>query len=145
MVQVQIKRVNARAVLPEYETEGAACFDLRACMDTSLFWIDPGERVKIPTGIAVQLPPGYELQVRPRSGLSFHKSIDVIFGTVDSDYRGEIHIIIANNSKIAFQLRNFERIAQGVVVPVMKTEFIEVEQLDDTARGSGGFGSTGGC
>ena len=144
-MNIKVKRVNARAVLPEYGSAGAACFDLRVCMYDSFLWIDPGERVKVPTGLAVSLPANHELQIRPRSGLSFHKGIDVIFGTVDSDYRGEIHIILANNSKLPFQLRNLERIAQGIVVPTLKAEFIEVEQLDDTARGANGFGSTGGC
>lgn len=142
-MQIKVKKVNKNASIPEYGTEGAACFDLRACIDSNFFWIDPGERVRIPTGLAVELPADYELQVRPRSGLSFHKGIDVVFGTVDSDYRGEISIVLVNNSKHGFQLRNHERIAQGIVCRAPKVSFVEVSELADTARGVGGFGSTG--
>lgn len=140
---VCIQLVRKDAKVPEYASPGAACFDLRAHVDSRFIWIDPGERVKIPTGIAVQMLPGYEMQIRPRSGLSFHRGIDVIFGTVDSDYRGEVSVILVNNSSQPFQLANHERIAQAIVVEAPRVQWLVTDKLDETSRGKGGFGSTG--
>ena len=142
-VPVSIKLVHKQAKLPEYATPGAACFDIRACLHSRFEMIAPGERVRIPTGLAVQMLPGHEMQIRPRSGLSFHKGIDVVLGTIDSDYRGEISVILVNNSGADFTLMNFERIAQGIVVEAPRVEWLVTDKLDDSDRGDGGFGSTG--
>ncbi len=131
--------------LPAYQTDGAAGMDVIAAIETE--WeIEPGERVLVPTGIAVAIPPGFELQVRPRSGLAIHHGIFLLNspGTVDSDYRGEIKIIMANFSKEPFKLQRGARIAQFVISPVAKGTWKEVPVLPDTPRGQGGFGHTGG-
>ena len=124
---------------PEYKTCGAAGADLKARGDYN---IAPGERMKIPLGVRFEIPAEYEVQIRPRSGLSA-KGIDVAFGTVDSDYRGEACAIIINNSEKIFAIRDGDRIAQMVYAPVVQAEFEPVAELSDTTRGSGGFGSTG--
>ena len=130
--------------LPAYETTGAAGMDLRAAVDAPVT-LAPGERAAVPTGIAIALPEGYEAQVRPRSGLARRHGISMVNtpGTVDSDYRGEIQVTLINLGQEPFSLGRGDRIAQMVVAPVTRVAWDEVEALDETARGAGGFGSTG--
>jgi len=128
--------------LPAYASTGAAGFDLRAA---AALTIAPGAIALVPTGFAVAVPPGHELQVRPRSGLAAKHGVTVLNspGTVDSDYRGEIAVILINHGTAAFAVARGDRIAQGVIAAAAQAELIEVTSLDDTTRGSGGFGSTG--
>ncbi|MCX7374113.1 MAG: dUTP diphosphatase [Alphaproteobacteria bacterium] len=128
--------------LPTYATAGAAGMDLLAARDMTLA---PGARALVPTGIAVALPEGFEMQVRPRSGLALKHGVTVLNapGTVDSDYRGEVGVILLNTSDTAFAIARGDRIAQAVFAPVTRAAFEEVVVLPETARGAGGFGSTG--
>lgn len=132
------------AKLPEYHTAGAAGADLCAYLQTPVI-VEPMERKLIPTGIAVELPSGYELQVRPRSGLALKYGITVLNapGTVDSDYRGELAVLLINFGSKPFTIQNGDRIAQAVIAPVVKASFIVRAKLSATERGSGGYGSTG--
>lgn len=166
-LQVKIKRLHPDAVIPQYAHEGDAGFDLVAVEDVI---VEPGETAKVPTGIAIELPPGYELQVRPRSGITLRTKLRVQLGTVDSNYRGEIGVIVDNIAEDpcgnesqyltyidgldyrtdgeaypndTYLIRKGDRIAQGVIAPVATAEFIEVDELSDTTRGEDGFGSTG--
>lgn len=149
MAQIKVQKLkhfDEEFALPKYETELAAGADIRACLGKSAkLEIKPFERVLIPTGLAFEIEPGYEVQVRPRSGLSFKTGLMVVNspGTIDSDYRGEIKIIIANISNEIEVIEHGDRIAQLVVSPVTQAEFSIVEDLNSTVRGSGGFGSTG--
>ena len=132
--------------LPAYETQGAAGMDLRAAVpEEAPLTLRPGARTAVPTGLRIAVPPGLEAQVRPRSGLALRNGITCLNspGTVDSDYRGEVKVILANLGEEDFVIRRGDRIAQMVVCPVLQAKWIEVESLDDTARGHGGFGSTG--
>lgn len=140
---MKIKIVNkSKHPLPSYETLFSAGMDLRA--NTSLV-IEPLERVMVPTGLYISLPEGYEAQVRPRSGLAIKKGITVLNspGTIDADYRGEICVILINLSKQDFEIKDGDRIAQMVISRHEKAEWEEVDILDETERGAGGFGSTG--
>ena len=130
--------------LPEYATNQSAAVDLRANLDNSIK-ISPLERILVKTGLFIELPKGYEAQVRPRSGLAYKKGITVLNspGTIDSDYRGEIGVILVNLSNETFLIENGERIAQMVIARHEKVNFQEVDELVETTRGSGGFGSTG--
>jgi dUTP pyrophosphatase len=130
--------------LPKYQTAHAAGLDLLAEVAEPLV-LEPFERAAIPTGLAVEIPPGYEGQVRPRSGLALKSGVTCLNspGTIDADYRGEVKVILANLSRDAFTVRRGDRIAQLVVSPVTRVTLAEVRQLGDSARGSGGFGSTG--
>ena len=130
--------------LPSYETAGAAGLDLRAAVDAPVS-LEPGERAAIPTGIAIALPEGYEAQVRARSGLARRHGIAMVNapGTVDSDYRGELQVLLINLGREAFTVGRGDRVAQLVVAPVARIAWEEVEALDATGRGAGGFGSTG--
>lgn len=130
--------------LPTYATEGAAGFDFMAAIEAPLL-VQSGERVLVPTGLRVALPPGYELQVRPRSGLAFRHGITLpnTPGTIDEDYRGELSIIIMNAGTEPFVIERGMRIAQGVLAPVVRARWCLAHTLDETERGSGGFGSTG--
>jgi dUTP pyrophosphatase len=130
--------------LPAYETAGAAGLDLRAAIAAPLT-LEPGERALIPTGLAMQLPEGFEGQVRPRSGLALRHGVTVLNapGTVDSDYRGEVSVVLINHGQEPFSVQRGDRIAQFVVAPVTQAELLEVSSLDATARGAGGYGSTG--
>lgn len=143
-VEIQVKRLNngAGLPLPAYESTGAAGMDVCAAESNIL---RVGKRLAIPTGFAFAIPHGYEVQVRPRSGLALKNGISVLNtpGTIDSDYRGEIKIILANLGEDDFQINTGDRIAQIVVTPVIQATMLEVEALDDTERGTGGFGSTG--
>ena len=130
--------------LPSYATAGAAGMDLVAAVAAPLV-IPPGGRVLVPTGLRIALPPGHELQVRPRSGLALKNGITLPNspGTVDEDYRGELQVIVMNAGTEPFTVERGMRIAQAVVAPVLRARFTEVAVLPDTARGAGGFGSTG--
>jgi dUTP pyrophosphatase len=144
-VPVQIKRLphGEGLELPHYATAGAAGMDVLSAED---FTLAPGARHAVATGLAVAIPPGYEIQVRPRSGLALKHGISVpnTPGTIDSDYRGEMKIILINLGDDAFGIRRGDRIAQLVLAPVTQASWQVVEELDETERGSGGFGSTGG-
>ncbi len=130
--------------LPAYETEHASGMDLRAAVIDTLT-LQPGQRSAVPTGLYVAIPPGYEGQVRPRSGLALRHGITMINapGTIDADYRGEIKVLLVNLGEAPFSIRRGDRIAQMIVAPVARVEWSQVTRLDDTARGSGGFGHTG--
>ncbi len=139
---LKIKKLNKNALIPAYQTKEAAGFDLHSIEDVI---INPGERKLISTGLAFEIEKGYEVQIRPRSGLAYKHGITVLNspGTIDSDYRGEIKVLLVNFGNEEFEIKVGERIAQAVVAPVIQAEIIEVEELSDTERGSGGFGSTG--
>lgn len=128
--------------IPSYESDGAAGMDIRAAEAMTL---PPGARALVPTGFAIAIPPGYEVQVRPRSGLAIKHGITCLNtpGTIDSDYRGEVKVILANLGGSDFAIARGDRIAQIVIAPVTRGQFVETDILDDTTRGSGGFGSTG--
>ena len=133
--------------LPAYETAQAAGMDLRAAVPADApLTLRPGERHPVPTGLTFALPKGFEGQVRPRSGLAFKSGITCLNspGTIDADYRGEVKVILINHGPEDFVIRRGDRIAQLVIAPVVQAVWVEVESLDDTARGAGGFGSTGG-
>ena len=133
--------------LPAYETAQAAGMDLRAAVpQVEPLVLRPGSRFAVPTGLAFALPPGFEGQVRPRSGLAFKSGVTCLNtpGTVDADYRGEVKVILINHGEEDVTIRRGDRIAQLVVAPVVQAQWAEVESLDETARGAGGFGSTGG-
>lgn len=145
-LRVKIKRVKD-VELPRYAKPGDSGFDLVAAEDT-IIW--PGETKVVPTGLCFEIPPGYELQVRPRSGISRNTKLRVILGTVDSGFRGEVGVIVDNTSKpsvfrseAADVIERGTRIAQGVIVPVVTAHFEEVDELSESDRGSNGFGSTG--
>lgn len=141
-MKVKIKKLDSKAVIPVYQTEEAAGFDLHSIEDKVL---QAQERALIKTGLSVALPSGSELQIRPRSGLALKHGITVLNspGTVDSDYRGEVMVLLINHGTEAFEIKVGERIAQGVVAHVTQAMFEEVDDLDQTVRGAGGFGSTG--
>jgi dUTP pyrophosphatase len=142
---MKVKIVNKSSNdLPEYSTEHAAGMDLRANLTEDVF-LDPMERKLIPTGLFIELPIGYEAQVRPRSGLALKKGITVLNspGTIDADYRGEVMVILINLSSVKFVIQHGERIAQMIVASHEKVNWETVEILDDTMRGQGGFGHTG--
>lgn len=137
---------NPELPLPEYATQGAAGFDFRACVPADApVTIPPGGRALISSGFAVAVPPGWELQVRPRSGLAVKHGVTVVNapGTVDSDYRGTVGICLINHGGAPFIVNRGDRIAQGVVAAAAQASMVEVESLDETERGAGGFGSTG--
>ena len=144
MTEILIKRLSKDIILPKYETSGSSGLDLSANIKTPVK-IEPGKTTIIPTGISVSIPKNFEIQIRPRSGLAAKNQITVLNtpGTIDADYRGEIKVILINLSKETFVVENGARIAQMVVCPVIKAKLKEVDSLDNTSRGSGGFGSTG--
>ena len=144
MTKILIKRLSKQVSLPKYETSGSSGMDLAANIDTNIN-IDPGKSAIIPTGLALSIPKGFEVQIRPRSGLAAKQKISVLNtpGTIDSDYRGEIKVILFNHGKNLFKVENGLRIAQMVLCPVIEAKLSEVEIIDETERGEGGFGSTG--
>ncbi len=144
MTEILIKRLSKDIILPKYETSGSSGLDLSANIKTPVK-IEPGKTTIIPTGISVSIPKNFEIQIRPRSGLAAKSQVSVLNtpGTIDADYRGEIKVILINLSKETFVVENGARIAQMVVCPVIKAKLKEVDSLDNTSRGSGGFGSTG--
>jgi len=145
-VDVKVRRLphGADLPLPTYQTADSAGMDLLAAIREDVI-LAPGERTLIPTGLSIALPPGYEAQVRPRSGLALRHGVTQVNtpGTVDADYRGEIGVILINHGAEPFTVTRGMRIAQMVVAPVIQARWNEVAELDETARGSGGFGSTG--
>ena len=144
MVKVLVKKLDPKVQLPSYKTKGSSGMDLMAFIKDPIK-IAPNTSALIPTGISVAIPNDVEIQIRPRSGLAAKSSISVLNtpGTIDSDYRGELKVILFNHSKEEFVVRNNDRIAQMVLMPVLKIDFEEVDNLPDTLRGSDGFGSTG--
>ena len=145
---VQIKPLEhfGDLALPHFETALAAGADLRAALpDDAPMTLAPGQRALVPTGFAMALPAGYEAQIRPRSGLAYKHGITCLNtpGTIDADYRGEVKVLLINHGTEAFKITRGERIAQMVIAPITQPAFVQVETLDDTARGEGGFGSTG--
>ena len=144
MTKILIKRLSKNVSLPKYETSGSSGMDISANIQDSIN-IEPGNIAIIPTGIALSIPDGFEVQIRPRSGLAAKQKITVLNtpGTIDSDYRGEIKVILINLSQKIFKVENGLRIAQMVVCPTIKAQLEEVEDLNYTKRGDGGFGSTG--
>ena len=145
-LSVQIKPLEnfGDLPLPKFETALAAGADLRAALDADLV-LEPGARALVPTGFAMALPAGYEAQIRPRSGLAYKHGITCLNtpGTIDADYRGEVKVLLINHGSEPFTITRGERIAQMVIAPITQPNFVRVETLDDTARGEGGFGSTG--
>ncbi|AYK08885.1 dUTP diphosphatase [Brevibacillus laterosporus] len=169
-MQVKIKKLHPDAVIPTYATPGSAGFDLVAVEETI---IEPGETAKIPLGLAFEIPKGYEMQIRPRSGVSLHTKLrqSNSIGTIDSDYRGEVCMMFDNTNENydsatclcfsiagdeihvpngygflpegSYIIRKGDRVAQGIITPVIQASFVEVDELSDTKRGTGGFGSTG--
>ena len=142
---IEVKVVNAsREALPAYQTPLSAGMDLRANVTEPLV-LQPGQRALVPTGLRIELPAGYEAQIRPRSGLAFKHGLTVLNspGTIDADYRGEIQVLLINLSDQAFEVKRGERIAQMVVARHERVQWIETDELSDTERGAGGFGHTG--
>ena len=144
MFKVLVKKLNPKAELPKYKTEGSSGMDLMALIEKPIT-IKPQNSALIPTGLSIAIPEDTEVQIRPRSGLAAKSNISVLNtpGTIDSDYRGEIKIILFNHGKEEFTINNKDRIAQMILMPVIKAEFEEIKELPKTVRGSGGFGSTG--
>lgn len=144
-IPVPVKRLPhfAGLELPAYATDGAAGMDVLAAEDVTL---QPGARHAVATGLAMAIPHGFEIQVRPRSGLALKHGISIpnTPGTIDSDYRGELKVIVINHGAEAFDIRRGDRIAQLVLAPVTRAAWLPVDELDETVRGEGGFGSTGG-
>ena len=142
---LKVKKLkHFKGELPSYKSEGASGFDIRACLDEDIL-LQPNERVLIPTGLSFEIPAGFELQSRPRSGLALKQGLTVLNspGTIDSDYRGEVKSLILNTSKEIVRIKDQDRVAQLVLCPVFKADLKEWNELSKTKRGSGGFGSTG--
>ena len=144
MVKVFIKKLNPSVQLPSYKTSGASGMDLMAFIEKPIE-LKPGKSCLVPTGLSVAFSKEYEIQIRPRSGLAAKKNISVLNtpGTIDSDYRGELKIILFNHGSENFMINNNDRVAQMVLTPVIKMELEETNELPETIRGEGGFGSTG--
>jgi len=144
MVKVLVKKLKSSVKLPSYKTSGASGMDLMAYMDKSIE-LKPGEACLVPTGLSVAFPDEYEIQIRPRSGLAAKNNISVLNtpGTIDSDYRGEIKVILFNHGNKSFKISNNDRIAQMILTPVIKMDLEETNELPESVRGVGGFGSTG--
>ena len=144
MVKVLVKKLNSKVKLPSYKTEGSSGMDLIAFVDKPIE-IKPNNSALIPTGLSIAIPEDFEVQIRPRSGLAAKSNISVLNtpGTIDSDYRGELKIILFNHSKVNFTINNNDRVAQMILTPIIKMELEESDKLPDSIRGEGGFGSTG--
>ena len=144
MVKVLIKKLNPSVQLPSYKTNGASGMDLMAFTEKPIS-LEPGTSCLVPTGLSVAFPEEYEIQIRPRSGLAAKNNISVLNtpGTIDSDYRGELKIILFNHSSKNFIINNNDRVAQMVLAPIIKMELEETNELTESIRGKGGFGSTG--
>ena len=144
MIKVQIKKLDPNVDLPNYETNGSSGVDLKANIKTSIT-LKIGKSCIVPTGLCIAIPKDCEVQVRPRSGLAAKSKITILNtpGTIDSDYRGELKVILFNHGEKDFIINNRDRIAQMVLMPILKLDFEEVDNLQETVRGSGGFGSTG--
>ncbi len=144
MVKVLIKKLNPKVKIPEYKTNGSSGMDLEAFINETIN-VKPNTSSLVPTGLSVAFSEDYEIQIRPRSGLAAKENISVLNtpGTIDSDYRGEIKVIIYNHGNKNFTINNGDRIAQMILTPIVKMELEETNDLPDTIRGEGGFGSTG--
>ena len=144
MTKILIKRFSDKVSLPKYETPGSSGMDISDYIEKDII-IEPGSRALVPTGFAVSIPQGYEIQIRPRSGLAAKNGMSVLNtpGTIDADYRGEIKVILINLGNENYKVENGMRIAQMIVCPVIRTVIEEVDGLPETVRGTGGFGSTG--
>ena len=144
MIKILIKKLNPSVQLPSYKTNGASGMDLMAFLEKPIN-LKPGKSCLVPTGLLVAFPAEYEIQIRPRSGLAAKNNISVLNtpGTIDSDFRGEIKIILINHGTENFIINNNDRVAQMVLTPIMKMELEETNELPETIRGEGGFGSTG--
>ena len=144
MTKILIKKKSNKITLPKYETEGSSGMDIAAHIEKEIV-IEPGDKAIIPTGFSISIPKGFEVQIRPRSGLAAKEGISVLNtpGTIDADYRGEIKVILINLGKKKFFIENGMRIPQMVVSPIIQAQFKEVEFLPETKRGESGFGSTG--
>ena len=144
MIKIQINKLSNEVSIPKYETPGSSGMDLAAYVEAAII-INPGDKALIPTGFSLSIPQGYEVQIRPRSGLAAKNCITVLNapGTIDADYRGEIKVILINLGKDKFIVKRGERVAQMVVCPVTQVKLEEVKKLSLTDRGTGGFGSTG--
>ena len=140
-LEIKVKKLHPNATLPTYGTDGSACFDLYACEDAS----SVNGRCVVSTGLAFEIPEGYEMVVRPRSGLAFKRCVWAFPGTIDSDYRGEVAVLLVSEVGVSpmFDVGTGDRIAQVSIQPVLRAVFTETRELSDTARGAGGFGSTG--
>ncbi len=143
-VTVKFLRLDTRAILPRYATSQAAGMDIAACLDEAIV-IEPQTTALVPTGFAIELPEGYEAQLRPRSSLALHHAVSLANApaTIDADYRGEIKVILINYGKTPFEVKHGDRIAQMVIAKVERANFVEVNALSETDRGTGGFGHTG--
>ena len=144
MHEILIKKLHSDVNIPKYETEGSSVLDLEAYIEKDLRLLS-GERKLVPTGVSVAMPNNFEIQIRPRSGLAYKNGISVVNtpGTIDSDYRGEIKVLLINLGTEAVTIKKFQRIAQMVICPIIKANLKEVQELPETIRGAGGFGSTG--
>ncbi len=144
MVKVLIKKLNPSVQLPSYKTDGASGMDLMACIEKPVN-LEPGKSCLVSTGLSVAFPKEYEIQIRPRSGLAAKNNISVLNtpGTIDSDYRGELKIILFNHGSKSFIINNNDRVAQMVLTPITKMELEEINELPESVRGERGFGSTG--
>ena len=144
MVKILIKKLNSKVKLPKYKTDGSSGMDIMAFIDKPVS-IMPKKSELIPTGLSIAIPQNTEIQIRPRSGLASKNNISVLNtpGTIDSDYRGELKIILFNHGSENFIINNNDRVAQMVLVPIIKMELEEINELPETIRGEGGFGSTG--
>ena len=144
MIRVLVKKLNPNVQLPSYKSAGASGMDLMAFIDKPIN-LEPGKSCLIPTGLSVAFPKEYEIQIRPRSGLAAKNNISVLNtpGTIDSDYRGELKIILYNHSKKNFIINKNDRVAQMVLTPIIKMELEETNELPESVRDDGGFGSTG--
>ena len=144
MTKILIKRLSKEIPLPKYETSGSSGMDLAANIETNIN-IDPGKTAIVPTGLSISIPKGFEVQIRPRSGLAAKKKIIVLNtpGTIDGDYSGEFKVILINLGEEPFKVEKGLRIAQMVVCPIVQAQLKEVDDLSETERGKGGFGSTG--
>ena len=144
MTEILIKKLSKNVTLPKYETNGSSGMDLAANIENEIE-IGPGKTAIIPTGLAVSIPKNFEIQIRPRSGLAAKNQISVLNtpGTIDADYRGELKVILINLGSKSFKVEKGLRIAQMILCPIVKAKLIEVETLEETIRGTGGFGSTG--
>jgi dUTP pyrophosphatase len=139
-VIIEIKKLNENAIIPQYKTKGAAGFDFHSTKDA---YIPARTYGTFPTGLAFEIPQGYELEIRSRSGLAFKEKVFAFNGTIDSDYRGEITLMLYNDTDSPYQVKKGDRIAQGIIKKVKQVLFVEVDELKETERGEGGFGSTG--
>jgi len=143
--EIKVKKLNELAVIPAYQSDEAAGFDFHVVIEGESIVLEPGKRVLLGTGLAFQIPKGKEMQLRPRSGLAYKHGITVLNSpaTIDSDFRGEVKVLLINHGQESFTIKHGERIAQGVIANVPPVKLVEVDELDETERGSGGFGHTG--